>query len=69
MSRQNSNSNTDAFADGFRYRLELFGAAMLRMTPEFARTKAEATRRRKELANSGIQARAFEITEDGGLRA
>jgi hypothetical protein len=64
---RNSNPNTDAFADGYRFRLELFGTAAMRLTPEFARTKSEATRRRKHLVESGIQARVFKITEDGGL--
>ena len=64
----NSNQNTDAFADGKRFRLEMTGVNICRLTPEFMNTKAEATRRRREVQNLGIVARIFAITEDGGLR-
>jgi hypothetical protein len=67
---QNLNANTDAWADGYRFRLELFGCRGMRMSaPEFARTKAEASRRRKELLETGgVRATIFALTEDGGLR-
>lgn len=65
---RNSNQNTDAYADGFRFRLELFGSAANRLTPEFAKTKKEACRLRKTFVENGIQARMFAITEDGALR-
>ena len=66
---KNSNPNTDAWADGYRFRLDLWGVNLCRLTPEFAKTKAEANRRRKELREvAGVQAKVFALTEDGGLR-
>lgn len=61
------NQNILAYERGMRFHLAIFSANMMRSAPEFAVTKAQANRRRKELRNAGYSVTIFAITPDGNL--
>ena len=63
------NRNLLAYEEGMRVRLEISTARLMWSEPEFARTKAEAKRRRKQLQEAGYRVHIFEITPSGGLSA
>lgn len=61
------NQNLVALSNGKTHRLEISAANLMRGSPEFVASKAEATRRRKELQSAGYRVTIFRITETGGL--
>lgn len=63
------NKNIEALQSGMKFRLQITTSRLQPVAPEFAATKAQATRRRKELTECGYRVHVFAITEAGGLTA
>jgi hypothetical protein len=64
-----ANVNLEALAQGKAIHIGITAANLARSVPEFATTKAEARKRRRELEAVGYRVHLFEITPAGGLSA
>lgn len=62
-----ANMNAEALARGMKIHLSITAANLGRSAPEFAASKADARRRRRQLQEVGYRVTLFEITPSGGL--